>query len=441
VVNPGSAEARLLPPGRYFTKTNIHNFSRCDCVTFRWKVAVGLPLKVGPISDFAEATLCADEALEIGCDQLMHQIGAPAHGHIEGWLVIESPAQLDVVAVYGTAETAEGAVNSFHTERVQPRCMTPCEDFALDVSTGVAYWEVAGPFVGPAPANAVYTEATLGPVDSNWAPLGGALWIHPPGPNSQPEGDYTYRLRFKLCSGFKNPRLNLSALADYYANAYLNGTDLAHLIPPNVTIGPNFSTPIVHPTYASHFKAGLNELFVVVTNREKGTTGLALHGSLVVEKGRCPGEPMPLLACPGIEYNMYLEKFPWEPSSAGGWQGWRQNGQTAGTVGQNRRAEKIKIQLIGAPPGMTISYSVRSAPLIGGAVWQGPVAEGQDVGVLHERIELVQINLINAPLNCHLCYRVYRRHDGWTESWTHEGGQAGSSGENRRVEGMEVKFC
>ena len=82
---------------------------------------------------------------------------------------------------------------------------------------------------------------------------------------------------------------------------------------------------------------------------------------------------------------------------------------------------------------------MRSAPLIGGAQWLGPGTEGQEVGNLHWRIEIIQINLINAPLNCHLCYRVHMRHLGWGP-WTNEGGQTGSSGLNRRVEAMEIKF-
>jgi hypothetical protein len=291
------------------------------------------------------------------------------------------------------------------------------------------------------PANASFDEAVLGSIDTNWQPLLGALWIHPPGSSSQVEGHYIYRLRFKLCSGFVNPRLNLSVLSDYYANVYLNGLDNAHLVPPPQSNGPSSSTPIVHPTYAANFKAGVNELFVVVTNKEKGTSGLAVHGAIEVEKGRCAGEPMPLIPCPGIEYMVYLEKFPGESASHGGWHGWYQNGATAGVPGENRRIEKIKVRLVGAPPGMTLTYSVSSAPLVGGTSWLGPVDEGIEVGHLHWRMELIQINLVNAPLNCHLCYRVHVRGSGWTYSWTHEGGQAGTSGHNRRIEALELKFC
>ena len=430
-----------LPPGEYKTKVNIHNFSRCDCVTFRWKVAIGEPhLKVGPISDFSDVTLCADEALEIDCSDIRKKFGDHLPDHVEGWVVIESPSELDVVAVYGTAQAKDGPVNAFHTERVNARCLSVCEDFHLNISTGVSEWEVAGPFPGQAPAGSAFTVATLGLADGNWTALPDSLWIHPPGGNYLPEGVYTYRLRFKLCSGFKDPDLSARMFADYFANAYLNG----HLISsPLQTNGPNYPTAV--PLNATgFFKSGVNELIVLVTNKEKGTTGLALHGDIAVANGLCAGEPMPLLCCPNVEYMGYLERFPWESSSISHayWnQGWQRDGDIAGTTGEHRRMEKIRIQLYGCvPPGMGIKYTIRNAPLIGQAHWIGPVVDGQDLGFQHERIEMIKIELVNAPLQCHICYRVHIRHSGWS-SWVHEGDIVGSSGENHRIEAMEIKFC
>lgn len=434
-IPPGTNIDNPLPPGEYKTKINIHNFSRCDCVTFRWKVAVGYPhLKVGPISEFAEVTLCPDEALEIDCADIMKRLGRDVEGHIEGWVVLYTPSELDVVAVYGTAATPGGSVNAFHTERVHSRCLTACEDFNLDISTGVSQWEVAGPFPGQAPPGSPFTDVVLGSSDPNWTNLPGALWIHPPGGNVQPEGTYTYRLRFRLCDGFMNPQLGGSMLADYFANAFLNGNSVS----PTQTGGPNYPTPI-NITATGNFKAGMNELIVVVTNKERGTTGLALHGDIEVKAGLCPGVPMPLLCCPNIQYNAHMQRFIWE--SFDWWQGWRSDGQTAGTTGENRRMERIKIEVIGCRhPGTTITYQVRTAPLVGGAVWGPIVSEGQDAGNGNDRIEMLIINLVNAPLNCHLCYRVHMRHNGWGP-WVTEGVAAGSSGSNRRIEAVEIKFC
>lgn len=439
-------EKGSLPPGDYKTKINIHNFSRCDCVTFRWKVAVGYPhLKIGPISDFAEATLCADEALEIDCADIMKQLGGKIPGHIEGWLVIETPSELDIVAVYGTAAAEGEAVNAFHTERVKPRCLPVCEDFNLNPSTGVSLWEVAGPFPGQAPPGSQFTEATLGPIDPNWPTLPGALWIHPPGGNVRPEGVYTYRLRFKLCSGFRNPHLEGIMFADYFANATLNG----HPISPTQTGGPNYPSPIGIQSTA-HFKAGVNELIILVTNKERGTTGLALHGNIEVDSGLCAGEPMPLLKCPGVRYEVYTRHFVLNTTGSGWWGGVEKNGNMAGTTGQNRRIEALRIDLDGAvPPGTTIEYQVHQQNngwLPSNTTWYSAWADAGTPGFtfpnLPLRLEAIKIRLVNAPLNCHVKYWVHTANKwgsgGGTGNPVYDGAQAGTTGQNRRMEALWV---
>jgi hypothetical protein len=435
-----------LPAGQYFTKINIHNPSRCDCVTFRWKVAVGHSLEVGPISEFADATLCPDEALEIDCAAMRKRLGGQMPAHIEGWLVIYSPAPLDVVAVYGTAQSVGGAVDTFHTERVQPRCLKPCGDFDLDISTGVAFWEVAGPFAGAAPASAVFTEATLGPIDPNWASPVGALWIHPPGANVQAEGDYTYRLRFKLCSGFRDPRLNLAVLADYYENVFLNGSDSAHQVPPAQTGGPNWATPIVHPptpSYTSNFKAGTNELLVIVTNKEKGTTGLAVHGSIEVESGLCPGEPMPLLKCPGVCYRLYTRELYFNQfigfviDQNAGAENFVCNGAPVGNSNGFYRAEQLDMALSGQiPPGTILKYQVFTRNLQGATVgWSAATSSGFcGLTGADDPITAVKIWLENSPIHCHVRYKVCTRrrlaqpdpNSQWSQDF-YDGAVAGST--------------
>src|SRR5579864_1005277 len=63
----GKPEAPVVAPGEYFTAINVHNPSYRP-VGFRKKVAVALPgEKPGPISEFFEAHLNPDQALEIDC--------------------------------------------------------------------------------------------------------------------------------------------------------------------------------------------------------------------------------------------------------------------------------------------------------------------------------------------------------------------------------------
>lgn len=416
VIKPSSQPPNPLPPGRYSTAINVHNPSRCDVTTLRWKVAIGLPgLRVGPVSEFAEASLGPDDALEIDCSDVMALLkasGIKLPAYVKGWVIIESPAELDVVAVYGTSTNRDAAaepVNTFHTERVEPRCLTVCDDFVLDISTGVADWYVKGPAAG-----AVFVQATLSPPDpvSPWAnPPGGSMWVVPG--TLRTEGNYTYRLSFKLCSGFRTPDLGLNLLADDYANVFLNG----HQLPPVQTGGVNFTTPINFSTN-SHFKAGDNELIIVVYNKRETPTGLALHGSIEIANGRCPGVAYPLLQCPGVCYSLYSRTFYANPfigffiDMNQAVEGPGCNGSTIGDTGGSRRSEKFGASLTGSiTPGTSIEYRVFTRNLMGGLIgwssWNSAGLAGT-IGA-DDPMTALEIRLVNAPVNCHVAYRVATR--------------------------------
>ena len=411
-----------LPPGQYFTAVNIHNPSRCDSVTFLWKVAVGLPAPhVGTVSPFADVTLGPDEAVEIDCPNVMEQLGRAGTRppeFVKGWVVIETPAELDVVAVYGGAEAPGRPVNVFSTERVCPRRLPMCGDFALDISTGVAAWEFAFPGSG------TFLAPTLSQGSSAWSKLPGALWLLPG--SSRDVGDFTYRLRFRLCSGFREPRLSLQLLADNCAVVTLNGHQLGTTSGQCGSTDPFHNPASLSTGNAAFFKAGLNELKVVVTNQDS-ITGLTLHGGIEVQGGLCPGAAMPLLACPGVCYQLHLMNL--------GWTDWGCNGATVGTTGQNRRAEALIVQLNNTAPGTTVEYKVHEAF----KGWTGWVGEGQVAGTTgqNRRIEAVQIRLVNAPLNCRIRYRVHMKNLGWS-GWAYDGQVAGTTGQNRRMEAIEI---
>lgn len=114
----GKPDPRVAP-GRYFTTVNLHNPSE-RAVPARFKVAVALPGKPGPISRFISFRLGPDEAISIDCTELLDRLGVKSGVFIDGFTVIESEGELDVVAVY-TAAGASGKVETLKTERVPPR--------------------------------------------------------------------------------------------------------------------------------------------------------------------------------------------------------------------------------------------------------------------------------------------------------------------------------
>jgi len=115
---PGVKPDPRVAPGTYFTAINIHNPTD-KAVAVRFKVAVALPGKSGPVSRFFDLKVGPDEAVSIDCVQLYEYFHAKPE-FTDGFTVIESEAELDVVAVY-TAAGATGRVETLKTERVLPR--------------------------------------------------------------------------------------------------------------------------------------------------------------------------------------------------------------------------------------------------------------------------------------------------------------------------------
>ena len=113
----------IAAPGQYFTAINVHNpFTRP--VRFRWKIAIAPPgVRGGPISGFFDAILKPDQALEIDCPDIFRRSPMQAE-LLKGFVVIVSPLELDVVAVYTAQPKGSGGVQTLHTERVPARLVS-----------------------------------------------------------------------------------------------------------------------------------------------------------------------------------------------------------------------------------------------------------------------------------------------------------------------------
>jgi hypothetical protein len=142
----GKSDGSVVAPGAYFTAVNVHN-PLYDEVRFRVKVAIGLPgLQPGPVSPFHDAVLGPDEALEIDSADI-HKLSRTDSDFLKGFVVIESPVELDVVAVYTAAGRDEQI--ALHMERVPPRRAElgdshACVDFESPLSIGTQFGAPAG---------------------------------------------------------------------------------------------------------------------------------------------------------------------------------------------------------------------------------------------------------------------------------------------------------
>ncbi len=107
--------------GTYHTAVNVHNpTDKPTLVRFKFATALA-DGKPGPISRFSEIRLGPDEAISLDCSQMFELLHLRPE-FIDGFAVIESDVDLDVVAVY-TAGGEHGRVETMHTERVPARLL------------------------------------------------------------------------------------------------------------------------------------------------------------------------------------------------------------------------------------------------------------------------------------------------------------------------------
>lgn len=120
-----------------------------------------------------------------------------------------------------------------------------------------------------------------------------------------------------------------------------------------------------------------------------------------------------------------------------GWVGWTRDGQVAGTTGQARRMEAVRIWLEDAPAGMRIRYRVHVA----GFSWLNWVHDGDMAGTTgqYRRMEAIQIQLEGNPANLHVCYRAHVAGHGWL-GWVCDGAAAGTTGQYRRMEALQIRL-
>jgi uncharacterized protein YjdB len=98
-----------------------------------------------------------------------------------------------------------------------------------------------------------------------------------------------------------------------------------------------------------------------------------------------------------------------------GWQGWVSDGEMAGTEGQSRRIEAIRIRLLNAPQGAGVQYRAHVKGL---------------------RVEALEIRLTGGhPWS--VIYRAHVQDLGWQE-WVADGVTAGTTGQSWRIEALRV---
>lgn len=130
---------------------------------------------------------------------------------------------------------------------------------------------------------------------------------------------------------------------------------------------------------------------------------------------------------PSVSYSTHVQTY--------GWQNPVNDGTTAGTTGEAKRLEGIKISVDGIE-GLGIAYRTH-VQKIG---WQDAVYDGEMSGTSGQalRLEAIQIALTGSEAsNYDIYYRVHAQHYGWLD-WAHNGYAAGTSGYAYRLEAIQI---
>lgn len=167
-----------------------------------------------------------------------------------------------------------------------------------------------------------------------------------------------------------------------------------------------------------------------------GTQGLAsqleaIEVVLIKKGGQAPGSTdKPFITKPSVVYSTHVETY--------GWMGQVADGVIAGTQGQAKRLEAIKISLQNAPYSGDIVYSTHVQSL----GWLSNVSNGALSGSEGKglRLEAIKIHLTGEIANYFdVYYRVHAEEYGWL-GWAKNGMNAGSEGLAKRLEAVEIKL-
>ena len=119
-----------------------------------------------------------------------------------------------------------------------------------------------------------------------------------------------------------------------------------------------------------------------------------------------------------------------------GWQDWKYDGTLAGTEGQSKRLEAIKIEL-----EENDKYSIMYRVHIQDIGWQNWKAEEKIAGTegQSKRLEAIKIELLTNIKNLKLKYRVHIQDIGW-QDWKDSEEMAGTEGQSKRLEAIQIKL-
>lgn len=151
----------------------------------------------------------------------------------------------------------------------------------------------------------------------------------------------------------------------------------------------------------------------------------------LVKKGEsAPGSTTDSYREPLLQYSTHVEEY--------GWQEFTADGDIAGTSGESKRLEGIKIQLANQKYSGSVEYSTH----VQDYGWQNFVSNGAVSGTSGEakRLEAIKIQLTGEMAKHYdIYYRVHAQTFGWLD-WAKNGESAGTAGYSYRLEAIQIQL-
>ena len=132
-----------------------------------------------------------------------------------------------------------------------------------------------------------------------------------------------------------------------------------------------------------------------------------------------------------IQYKTHIQSY--------GWQDWSYNGEKSGSRGQAKRLEGIEIQLTGEViVDMGVQYRVHCQTY----GWMSWLTDGKTSGTTGEgkRLEAIEVKLTGNRYYGGISYRTHVQTYGWETKMVSNGAMSGTSGQAKRLEAIELEL-
>ncbi|MGN0390378.1 MAG: hypothetical protein ACI4L2_06150, partial [Wujia sp.] len=159
--------------------------------------------------------------------------------------------------------------------------------------------------------------------------------------------------------------------------------------------------------------------------------------TIVTPKLTKPAEPLPGETLPAVNvyYITHVQTYGWQGNTSN-YKTWKKNGETAGTFGEAKRLESIRIRL-----DTTADLGVEYRTHVQSYGWEKTYrANGAMSGTSGEakRLEAISIRLTGLDAGKYdIYYRVHAQTYGWL-GWAKNGENAGTAAQAKRLEGIQI---